>query len=111
MKNALEKEITETQAKQIELDKTAEEFRQLHRERQDLVRQWQEAIEAMKRRDTEIERAGEKFAAAKRDLQLQQEILEDTKSECEKHGPVRPEPSGCPPPARLTAPRASQCSS
>lgn len=39
-KRDLERETTETQAKQIELDKTAEEFRQLHRERQDLVRQW-----------------------------------------------------------------------
>ena len=81
----LDDEVTETQAKQIELDKTAEEFRQLHRERQDLVKQWQEAIEAMKRRDKEIERAGEKFAAAKRDLQLQQEILEDTKHLLDQH--------------------------
>ena len=37
--------MTETQSKQIELDKTAEEFRRLHRERQELVRQWQESIE------------------------------------------------------------------
>ena len=40
-KQLLEKEVTETQSKQIELDKTAEEFRRLHRERQELVRQWQ----------------------------------------------------------------------
>jgi hypothetical protein len=28
---------------QIELDKTAEEFRKLHRERQEFVRQWEQA--------------------------------------------------------------------
>jgi len=37
-KKQLEEEVTETQAVQIELDKAAEDFRQLHRERQELVR-------------------------------------------------------------------------
>jgi hypothetical protein len=37
----LEREATETQARQVELDKTAEDFRQLHLERQELVKQWQ----------------------------------------------------------------------
>ena len=40
-KRDLEREATETQAKQVELDKTAEDFRVMHKERQDLVRQWQ----------------------------------------------------------------------
>jgi len=73
----LDHEVTETQAKQIELDKTAEEFRALHRERQQLVRQWQEAIEAMRRRDEEIERASEAFAAAKEELASKQEELKE----------------------------------
>ena len=59
-KNVLELEVTETQSKQIELDKTAEEFRRLHKERQELVRQWQESIETMRRRDDDIRRAGER---------------------------------------------------
>ena len=33
----LEREVTETQAAQIQLDKTAEDFKALHAERQDLV--------------------------------------------------------------------------
>ena len=33
-KKTLEREITETQAAQIELDKTAEDFKNLHKERQ-----------------------------------------------------------------------------
>lgn len=76
-KQQLDDEATDTQAKQIELDKTAEEFRALHRERQQLVRQWQEAIEAMKRRDEEIERASELFAQAKEALARKQEELAD----------------------------------
>ena len=64
----LEHEVTETQSKQIELDKTAEEFRRLHKERQELVRQWQESIETMRRRDDDIRRAGERYADAKAQL-------------------------------------------
>ena len=33
-------QITETQATQIELDKTAQDFKQLHHERQQLLDQW-----------------------------------------------------------------------
>ena len=46
----LDAEVTETQAAQIELNKTAQDFRQLHTERQDLVEQWDTAIAAMHRR-------------------------------------------------------------
>ena len=67
-KTNLEHEVTETQSKQIELDKTAEEFRRLHKERQELVRQWQESIETMRRRDDDIRRAGERYADAKAQL-------------------------------------------
>ncbi|KAF1334319.1 hypothetical protein FI667_g2350, partial [Globisporangium splendens] len=63
-KRRLEDEFTETQAKQIELDKTAEEFCQLHDERQKLAKQWQDTIEAMKRRDEEIAAASEQYAIA-----------------------------------------------
>jgi hypothetical protein len=36
----LEQEVTETQAAQIELDKTAEEFKRMHNERHQLYLQW-----------------------------------------------------------------------
>lgn len=74
-KAELEREITETQAKQIELDKTAEEFREIHRQRQDLVIQWQEAIETMQRRDEEIAAASERFADNKERIRTKQEAL------------------------------------
>ena len=74
-KVALDQEVTDTQAKQIELDKTAEEFRALHRERQQLVRQWQESIAAMQRRDEDIKAAAELFATAKESLRAKEAVL------------------------------------
>lgn len=38
--NKLEREITETQAAQIELDRTAEEFKRQHEERAELFNKW-----------------------------------------------------------------------
>lgn len=78
----LESETTETQARQIELDRTAEEFRSLHAERQRLVRQWQDTIEAMHRRDVTIQELATQYAEEKRkqaerveNLQQQREQL------------------------------------
>jgi len=84
-KNELDDEVTETQAKQIELDKTAEEFRQLHTERQKLVAQWQNSIEAMKRRDGEIAAAGEKFAESKKVLEEKEEVLAENAQRLRMH--------------------------
>jgi chromosome segregation ATPase len=61
-KHALEEEVTETQAKQIELDKTAEDFKALHLERQNLVQQWETTIANMATRDEDIAQAGAKYA-------------------------------------------------
>ena len=51
---------------QVELDNTADEFRRLHAERQDLVRQWQDAVDGMRRRDDEMNAIGEKYAKTRR---------------------------------------------
>uniref|UniRef100_A0A8B9QNV8 Coiled-coil domain-containing protein 39 n=1 Tax=Apteryx owenii TaxID=8824 RepID=A0A8B9QNV8_APTOW len=45
---ALDNELTETITAQIELDKTAEDFRRVHQERQEVIRQWENAIEQIK---------------------------------------------------------------
>ncbi|GLI65004.1 hypothetical protein VaNZ11_008430 [Volvox africanus] len=73
-KDELESEVVETQAAQIQLDKAAEDFRKLHIERQDLIRQWEEAVEAMRHRDAAIAAASEQFA-------LQKEVLRERKRE------------------------------
>lgn len=66
----LEKEVTETQATQIELDKTAEEFKQLHEERHNHFTQWQDVSENIARRDQAIIEEGENFAAIKMKIKV-----------------------------------------
>merc|ERR1712060_359060 len=56
-------QVTETQAKQIEMDKTAELFRQLHEERRKLIAQWEDSVKNMKTRDGQLEKLGEEYAA------------------------------------------------
>lgn len=75
-KDELDSEVTETQAAQIMLDKTAEDFRQLHYERQELTRQWEEAMEAMKKRDEAIQKTSELFAERRRVLKQVQGRLD-----------------------------------
>lgn len=48
----------------IELDKTAEEFRKAHSERQELLRQWENTIEQMQKRDREMDRLAVVSAAS-----------------------------------------------
>lgn len=59
----LEREITATQTSQIELDKTAEEFKKEHDQRHILFNKWQEVTKTIARRDDDINRIGEDFAA------------------------------------------------
>jgi chromosome segregation ATPase len=75
----LENEATETQSRQIELDRTAEAFKELHAERQNLVKQWQEAIETMKRRDVEINEIAEQFADARKIREAKFEVLDENR--------------------------------
>lgn len=48
--------MVNVQYPQIELDKTAEEFRSAHRDRQDLIKNWEQTIEQMRRRDQDMDR-------------------------------------------------------
>ena len=49
--------MTETQLSQLELSRTAENFRKLHQERQNLLKQWESAVQTMRKRDEEITEA------------------------------------------------------
>merc|ERR1712194_932208 len=62
-KKELADQVTETQAKQIEMDKTAELFRSLHDDRKKLIDQWEEAVKNMKTRDGQLEKLGEEYAS------------------------------------------------
>merc|ERR1719443_1455391 len=61
-KEQLETEVTETQAAQIEMDKTAEQFRQLHTDRKTLIQQWEDAVKNMQTRDKLLEQRAQKYA-------------------------------------------------
>ncbi len=41
------------------MEKTAEDFRRAHKERQELIKQWEVIIEQMQKRDTEIDGAAQ----------------------------------------------------
>jgi len=76
--------VTETQAAQIELDKTAEEFKRLHSERHQLYLQWQETVENSRKRDELINETGEDYARAKDYLDKKQGDLEDHKQKLQR---------------------------
>merc|ERR1712032_121533 len=65
----LEEEVTETRVKQIELDKAIDQYRTLHKDRQTLVQQWQDALETMHRRNNEIVKAGHQYGRAMKELE------------------------------------------
>ena len=73
----LDKEITETQAAQIELDKTAEEFKKQHEERHQLFLQWQEVTEMIASRDASIRATGEEFARIKMEINANKDTLKE----------------------------------
>lgn len=54
-KRLVDDETLNTGTIQMELDKTAEEFRKTHKERQDLIKQWEQIIDQMQKRDNQIE--------------------------------------------------------
>ena len=56
-RSLLDKASTDTLTAQIELDRTAELFRQTHRDRESMIEQWEETIGQMKKRDSEIDHA------------------------------------------------------
>jgi hypothetical protein len=54
-KKLVDDETLNTATIQLELDKTAEEFRKTHKERQDLIKQWEGIIDQMQKRDGQID--------------------------------------------------------
>lgn len=75
----LEKEITSTQASQIELDKTAEEFKKEHDERHKLFEKWQDVTKTIARRDEDILRIGEEVGEVLDLIANNKELLDERK--------------------------------
>ncbi|XP_009960534.1 PREDICTED: coiled-coil domain-containing protein 39, partial [Leptosomus discolor] len=93
-RRALDNERTETTTAQIELDKTAEDFRRVHKERQDVIRQWENAIQQMQKRDQQIDHCASLITEIKQEIRKKEIVLKEKTSflvnetlnnvECEK---------------------------
>lgn len=64
----LENEAMDTQTLRLELDRCLEMFHKEQKERQSMISQWQETVEFMKKRDTEIEEVSKKYSDLAVDL-------------------------------------------
>ncbi|CAM6090941.1 unnamed protein product [Calypogeia fissa] len=76
LKQALDAEVTETQSYQIQLDKTAILFRELHLQRQKVIRLWETTVEAIHKRDESIHEVAEEFADNKIRVQKKKHQLD-----------------------------------
>ncbi|NXI63675.1 CCD39 protein, partial [Anseranas semipalmata] len=79
-RRALDNELTETITAQIELDKTAEDFRRVHQERQEVIRQWENAIQQMQKRDQQIDHCALLIAEIKQEMRKKESVLKEKTS-------------------------------
>ncbi|KAE8603836.1 hypothetical protein XENTR_v10014478 [Xenopus tropicalis] len=73
----MDNELTETITAQIELDKTAEDFRKAHTERQQLISQWESTIGQMQKRDRDIDHCAMLLAQVKQELREKESIIKE----------------------------------
>ncbi|BFZ06218.1 hypothetical protein BsWGS_09257 [Bradybaena similaris] len=76
-RHQLHLEITTTITSQIELDKTAEDFRRAHIEREELLSQWENIVEQMQRRDQEMDLLAAKLATAKQTIRNNNDVISE----------------------------------
>ncbi|XP_032862334.2 coiled-coil domain-containing protein 39 isoform X3 [Tyto alba] len=79
-RRALDNELTETITAQIELDKTAEDFRRVHQERQEVIRQWENAIQQMQKRDQQIDHCALLITEIKQEIRKKEILLKEKTS-------------------------------
>ncbi|XP_052403388.1 coiled-coil domain-containing protein 39 [Carassius gibelio] len=75
----LDSEVTETVTAQIALDKTAESFRQAHTERQELISQWENTIEQMRKREQEIQQCAMSQTEVNQVIREKNDMLKERK--------------------------------
>ncbi|NXY15328.1 CCD39 protein, partial [Atrichornis clamosus] len=79
-RRALDNELTETITAQMELDRAAEDFRRVHQERQEVIRQWENAIQQMQKRDQEIDQCALLIAEVKQEIRNKEILLREKTS-------------------------------
>ncbi|XP_008836863.1 coiled-coil domain-containing protein 39 isoform X2 [Nannospalax galili] len=75
-RKALDSELTETVSAQLELDKASQDFRKIHYERRELIRQWEGTIEQMQRRDQEIDHCA-LLARIKQEMREKENVVKE----------------------------------
>lgn len=80
----LEQESTATLTTQMALDKAAEEFRDLHHERKEMIQQWEKTIELMQRRDKEMDIAAAALAKVKEEVRSRELLINEKLSFLDK---------------------------
>nr|KAF6477240.1 coiled-coil domain containing 39 [Molossus molossus] len=73
----LDNELTETLSAQLELDKAAQDFRKIHNERQELIKQWESTIEQMQKRDQDIDNCALVLAKLKQETREKESLVKE----------------------------------
>ncbi|XP_027503062.1 coiled-coil domain-containing protein 39 [Corapipo altera] len=76
-RRALDNELTETLTAQMELDRAAEDCRRVHQERQEVLRQWENAIQQMQKRDQQIDHCALLIADIKQEIRKKEIVLKE----------------------------------
>ncbi|XP_077017256.1 coiled-coil domain-containing protein 39 [Tamandua tetradactyla] len=76
-KKLLENELIETLSAQLELDKAAQDFRKIHNERQELIRQWESTIEQMQKRDRDIDDSALALSRIKQEIREKESLVKE----------------------------------
>ncbi|XP_024898030.1 coiled-coil domain-containing protein 39 isoform X2 [Pteropus alecto] len=76
-RKVLDNELTETLSAQLELDKAAQDFRKIHNERQELIKQWENTIEQMQKRDQDIDNCALTVARLKQETREKESLVKE----------------------------------
>nr|XP_019592906.1 PREDICTED: coiled-coil domain-containing protein 39 [Rhinolophus sinicus] len=76
-RKVLDNELMETLSAQLELDKAAQDFRKIHNERQELIKQWENTIEQMQKRDRDIDNCALALARTKQEMREKESLVKE----------------------------------
>ncbi|KAM6223913.1 coiled-coil domain-containing protein 39 [Rhynchocyon petersi] len=76
-RKVLDSELTETLSAQLELDKAAQDFCKIHSERQQLIKQWENTIEQMKKRDRDIDNCAMELSRIKQEIREKESLVKE----------------------------------
>ncbi|KAM5291899.1 coiled-coil domain-containing protein 39 [Ctenodactylus gundi] len=76
-RKVLDNELTETLGAQLELDKAAQDFSRIHNERKELIKQWEDTIEQMQKRDKDIDDCAVALAKLKQETREKENLVKE----------------------------------